>query len=349
MSRKGQYHLTDKIIREMTNSASYERGRAYQKMGMVLKGWITDIGIRGKVSGSYKPYYLVDITVKNSSEITGNCTCPVGSDCKHCVAVCLQYLYHPNSFLELKSTRIDGFGKEFINDMEKLIPKEMLKLDPISMNTFLDSLPLKNLKEKFLELWNYFAPETSKDIIDSEYPFNYWTLKLIETDEFHLYLKKKTIEKEDNIWFSPLKLLSYLKKTPFYHSLVDNWNIAYIKLGRYVQKIFKLLGITKEKITFDPDQYFAEFVYNDRWDNEYDDSIIIAEEFFSQFIKLFKELGYFYEILLNENMVESANMLFEYGVRWFLDLNLKKVEDIGLYELSCTQSKLWEQIDNLME
>lgn len=98
--------ITYEMILEMTNSIYFQRGEEYQSWGMVRQGWIIDNGIKAKVAGNYKPYYLVQITLSDTMKLRGSCTCPVGFGCKHSVAACLQYLYKPKIFLRISILNI---------------------------------------------------------------------------------------------------------------------------------------------------------------------------------------------------------------------------------------------------
>ncbi len=110
--------ITYEMIKGMTNSTYFQRGEEYQNCGMVKKGWIIVNGIKAKVKGSYKPYYLVSIFLSDNMRLRGSCTCPVGFRCKHCVAACLESLYKPRTFeivqsLETQSKkRQEEFGEE---------------------------------------------------------------------------------------------------------------------------------------------------------------------------------------------------------------------------------------------
>jgi len=156
-------HISYEMIQEMTNSIYFNRGESYQKSGMVKKGWIIEDGIKAKVRGSYKPYYLVEMNVSDTMELTGRCTCPIGFGCKHCVAACLQYISEPNSFIRLDSQnflRPEVLKEEYKKKVK--IQKEY-ELNSISVEDWVSSLPLEILRTKFIELWNYFAPNIFKD------------------------------------------------------------------------------------------------------------------------------------------------------------------------------------------
>jgi len=74
-----------------------KRGRDYAKNGNVKSIWVTDDGknILAVVSGSDDYHTLVTLSEskkKNRFSLNGDCSCPVGSDCKHAVAAIAKYL-----------------------------------------------------------------------------------------------------------------------------------------------------------------------------------------------------------------------------------------------------------------
>ena len=82
-------------IMGIVGSRFFERGYDYYKHGMVLSvGLEGDRKIHGEVAGSRSEPYVVDITVDFRADeslfsIMGTCSCPVGFNCKHVVAVLL--------------------------------------------------------------------------------------------------------------------------------------------------------------------------------------------------------------------------------------------------------------------
>ncbi len=88
-------------IRYECGDSSFERGKRYYEKNQVLDLTIINEGalfvqLAASVNGSEKyPYkQTIRITWKadySSAEIDGNCSCPVGYNCKHIAAVCLKY------------------------------------------------------------------------------------------------------------------------------------------------------------------------------------------------------------------------------------------------------------------
>jgi SNF2 family DNA or RNA helicase len=96
-----QKKLLRSNIRHECGDAFYERGRSYFEKGLVLNLTIASEGalfvqINAAVKGSHKDPYRQNIRIiwrpdYSTAEIEGDCTCPIGYNCKHVAAVCLMY------------------------------------------------------------------------------------------------------------------------------------------------------------------------------------------------------------------------------------------------------------------
>jgi superfamily II DNA or RNA helicase len=88
-------------IRYECGDAFYERGRSYFEKDMVIDLTVKSEGalfvqLNAAVQGSHKDPYRQNIRIiwrpdYSAAEIEGDCTCPVGYNCKHVAAVCLKY------------------------------------------------------------------------------------------------------------------------------------------------------------------------------------------------------------------------------------------------------------------
>ena len=85
-------------IRRGFPAGSFERGQRYQRQGRVRVTAVSDNGgrIEGVVQGGERQPYQVSAGIRRLGSgklaIGGECTCPVGFDCKHVVALLLQVL-----------------------------------------------------------------------------------------------------------------------------------------------------------------------------------------------------------------------------------------------------------------
>ena len=346
--------ISYEMILEMTNSIYFQRGEEYQSWGMVRQGWIIDNGIKAKVAGNYKPYYLVQISLSDTMKLRGSCTCPVGFGCKHSVAACLQYLYKPKTFKLIKASELSILEKrqeEIGNQIE--IPEEYT-LKPSSLNDWISSLPIESLKQKFIELWNHFSPNIFKDLLEPDYPFKFWTSQFEEIEGFEGSTIEDPYKSYSQSWFTPLELLNFLNDSDLLIPILYNWTQSYIDLGRYIKEELNSIGISKTLMDFDMEFYFGGGVegdyYGDRGDyeEEYDaDPESLADDYFSQYKIVFEEMGRFFGFLLHENLPYLANNLTDFGFNWLIGLNLKEYRDYGLNELYKIQQKFSEQIESI--
>jgi SNF2 family DNA or RNA helicase len=99
MANEKQLQRSD-IVKECGISY-YERGKHYYSEGAVVQCKVTSEGalftqLNAAVEGSANSPYKVNIRITwrpgfKSAEIEGSCSCPIGYNCKHVVAVCLAY------------------------------------------------------------------------------------------------------------------------------------------------------------------------------------------------------------------------------------------------------------------
>jgi len=85
-------------IRKNIDSSYYKRGTQYYNQGRVRRCLLkkssnTSVVLLGTVKGSSMNLYRQEITINSTQGIIiqGECSCPVGYNCKHVVAVCIEY------------------------------------------------------------------------------------------------------------------------------------------------------------------------------------------------------------------------------------------------------------------
>ncbi len=99
--------FTHNDIKNETDSGSFQRGLAYFKNGMVehlkiIQARKNAVILYSEVEGSSYDLYEQNISINQEygvTDIDGDCTCPVGFNCKHVAASCLQYLSMNNAAL----------------------------------------------------------------------------------------------------------------------------------------------------------------------------------------------------------------------------------------------------------
>ena len=85
-------NLTWNELQNLAGSRTLKRGEDYYKSGRVTNLRITPKGILANVSGTNEYITLVTLEKQGrQKEIVSECTCPVGSNCKHAVATILAF------------------------------------------------------------------------------------------------------------------------------------------------------------------------------------------------------------------------------------------------------------------
>jgi superfamily II DNA or RNA helicase len=102
--------ITRQHIREATGNAAFARGREYFERGRVVRlkasGSGATINIRAETLGNSQHAYVQDVQLERlpyTVDIDGECSCPVGYNCKHIAAVCLSYHSAPQGSEESAS------------------------------------------------------------------------------------------------------------------------------------------------------------------------------------------------------------------------------------------------------
>lgn len=135
--------ITLDLLKELSTSESFIRGREYYREGLVSNLRIQDNVYIATVRGSY--HYEVKIS-NEDNDVIFSCTCPYdwGGICKHCIAVGLQIL---NSKKEIKTSDNKKIESKDNLKFSKVFNKATLK----QKNGFLKKILLENkdYREKF--------------------------------------------------------------------------------------------------------------------------------------------------------------------------------------------------------
>lgn len=121
------FKLTEEHIRAACDFGSLRKGLEYYRNGYVLRSSPsqmnkTQIEISSEVKGSYQSSYTQDILLtlfNHSVRIDGECSCPVGYNCKHVIAVCL-YFSHNQGDLSLEDDGLDLKTQRWIGNFSEL-------------------------------------------------------------------------------------------------------------------------------------------------------------------------------------------------------------------------------------
>ncbi len=112
-------NLTLLDLEEWVGKKSFKRGQSYFENDSVYDVQITEDGIIGGVSGTeeYTTYVKFQIKRKGGKySLSGECSCPVEADCKHCVALVLKYLDLVKAKKKIEKIELDDERFEKIND-----------------------------------------------------------------------------------------------------------------------------------------------------------------------------------------------------------------------------------------
>ena len=98
-------------IQQVINSKTFIRGKSYFKNNDVISFMVQEksesrIVLGGSVRGSYASKYTQEIIILklgSKTIVNGYCSCPVGHNCKHVVAVCLQYIENKKNQMVIES------------------------------------------------------------------------------------------------------------------------------------------------------------------------------------------------------------------------------------------------------
>lgn len=98
-------HFTINDIKEMAPGATFDRGVQYyhQRRATIKQNYPEQSRFIASVMGSGRNTYRVELSVENGILI-GDCSCPIGVDCKHAVAAALQWLQEDKAGTSKAST-----------------------------------------------------------------------------------------------------------------------------------------------------------------------------------------------------------------------------------------------------
>ncbi|MDO9140148.1 MAG: SWIM zinc finger family protein, partial [Methylobacter sp.] len=129
MNKQKKLLISD--IRYECGDVFYERGIKYFQTNKVLSLTIASEGalfvqLNAAVQGSDREPYRQNIRIiwrpdYKAAEIEGDCTCPIGFNCKHVAAVCLKYQHAGQSLLAPAAA---ANCLNWLNSLHQPVPKE---------------------------------------------------------------------------------------------------------------------------------------------------------------------------------------------------------------------------------
>ncbi len=160
--------ITKQDIKNSVDSGDYNRGNNYYNLGKVFKCHVKEkdlysVNIVSTVSGSGGKVYYQDIDIESdhSYMIDGSCSCPVGHNCKHVVAACLEYM---NKFQlnKNKQPQLRFPSKSLVDTWLINLQNTTTTLDEESSKK---SIQHKNSREYFLTYRLFSTDRTSDDLM----------------------------------------------------------------------------------------------------------------------------------------------------------------------------------------
>jgi uncharacterized Zn finger protein len=161
--------LTRDDLDQWAGSRIVGRGRSYQEQGRVSDLAITeDGGLIAWVAGSER--YATKVDVDDDGLLESDCTCPYELDCKHAVAVVLEYLERVEKNRRVAKARKDDGRLELLEDEDWQDEAEddepVLSVAVITeIDTFLKDRTKAQLIELVRELAEQY-PEIAQDLVD---------------------------------------------------------------------------------------------------------------------------------------------------------------------------------------
>ena len=125
--------ITEELVRRSFDERSYERGAGYHRVGRVVGAVRFRDTLWGEVEGRRAQPYRVTVE-PHEDGILSYCSCPVGSRCKHGVALTLLWIEEPGSFVDGEAV-IEDLGGRSGQDLADLV-ESMVRSDPSLIPSF---------------------------------------------------------------------------------------------------------------------------------------------------------------------------------------------------------------------
>lgn len=270
----GTFTLTKANVLESFDAWTYTKGEGYFRAHAVVSWEVIKSGIKGKVEGSWAPYYTTKLHI-NNGRLFGNCSCPVGSDCKHCVALALQWLddyedneaggnkkQHKNYYENNQLTRTKVSGEEHepqVVTVNKLTVPAKLRVNPFQdANEYLQSLSRSDLEN----LASYFIKEFTKTqkimVFSPDFITTMWRSHLTRLDDDFNDFKtsRKATETE-----SPLMILEQIKDDDARKKCIEVWFEGYSDLINQIKIECGLRGMLDKD-----EEEIYEYYKNEEYD-----------------------------------------------------------------------------------
>ncbi|MEM7125813.1 MAG: SWIM zinc finger family protein [Chloroflexota bacterium] len=94
--------LTEKSVQSRFDSGSFSRGRRYYHNGYIQRPKAQGAMLKADCYGSAPVPYRVQVELDEAGIVSADCSCPLGGNCKHCVALLLTWVHEPKEFAEVE-------------------------------------------------------------------------------------------------------------------------------------------------------------------------------------------------------------------------------------------------------
>jgi uncharacterized Zn finger protein len=92
--------ITEQDVRNLVGYTNFQRGQNYWRDGRIFDTQQAGMTLKAKWEGSSSTSYRVQATFGKTGIAAASCSCPIGGNCKHVVALLLTWLSKPEAFLE---------------------------------------------------------------------------------------------------------------------------------------------------------------------------------------------------------------------------------------------------------
>ena len=153
-------------VEDWFGSTIFKRGVDYQRSGRVSELHSSEKRILASVDGTRK--YTVSVEIMDDGELIADCNCPYEYDCKHAVAVILEYLQLIQDRIDIPEIDSDDRRLLLLNEdiVEDFKHEGIYKIEQgvqDQLNSFLNKRTKEQLVEQLLELAGRY-PEVADDL-----------------------------------------------------------------------------------------------------------------------------------------------------------------------------------------
>jgi len=359
------FHFNKAMILECFDAWTFTKGERYFRNGAVESWEAKKNAINGKVKGSYLPYYKTKLRIE-SGRLVGSCSCPVGFDCKHCVALALQWLENKNNRNGESTTpdmgELNVIGENNILEEEHGHSKEASKTQEIPLelkqnsiqdvDSYLHLFPRTDLENLVIFFMKEYTNTQEITIFTPQFISTSWNSHFSQLDDDFNKRKKSSS--------SPLMILEQIKDDKARVRCIKNWFEGYMDLIGQIKDECRVRGML-----MDDGEELYEYYKNEEYDRleeelheesnkrydssyghwDYDDYDYLEpyedfdldtstlksyiENFFNWLIAPIQDICDYSVYLHQYNLINHQDYLIKKRIQWLKDLKLP-TEEFGI-------------------